>query len=432
MIGHFFINDTLENRISYYLIACFLITLPFDHFYSEWLLITFCMHTVISLKKIDFKRLKNKNIWIIASAFFLSLAAVSYSAYKSEGIKDSFQQLGILLFPASLSVSHLNLRKYKISLLKIFAITCTATILYLYADAFHTIYYFHLPWSSLLKKTFINQNFSAPIGLHATYLSMYATLSSSIFFYVYFKNSGGKNLKYILCIAVLFAGLVQLSSRSALIALAVIFLALVPLFLLDGKRKLLFLIISSVVSLLFIFLITRATSFRERVINDFENDLSEYKHPGDFLESRKMRWDLEWELVQQSIFVGYGTGSEKFILKEKYFENKFYRSYLAELNSHNQYLSFLLNTGIIGLILYLFILCYGIATALKNKDFLLMSFLTILVFVSISENILSVTKGVLFYAFFYSFFLFNIPHKISRNKADFKIKRQPKIDLQRL
>ena len=61
-----------------------------------------------------------------------------------------------------------------------------------------------------------------------------------------------------------------------------------------------------------------------------------------------------------------------------------------------------------------------------------MSFLAILVFVSISENILSVTKGVLFYAFFYSFFLFNGPYKIARNKVDFRIKRQPEIDLQRL
>ena len=345
MIRQLFINDTIENKISYYLIACFLVTLPFDHFYSEWLLIIFFIHTVINLKKTDFKRLENKNIWIIASVFFLSLLAVSYSAYKSEGIKDSFQQIGILLFPALLSVSHLNFRKYKISFLKIFAITCTATILYLYADAFYTIHYFHLPWWSVFKKAFINQNFSAPIGLHATYLSIYAALSISIFFFLYFKNSGKKNLKYIFCIAILFAGLVQLSSRSVLIASAAIFLVLVPLFLLDGKRKSSFLIISSVVFLLFIFLVTRATSFRERIINDFENDLSEYKHPGDFLESRKMRWDLEWKLVQQSIFVGYGTGSEKFILKEKYFENKFYRSYLAELNSHNQYLSFLLNTG---------------------------------------------------------------------------------------
>ena len=123
------------------------------------------------------------------------------------------------------------------------------------------------------------------------------------------------------------------------------------------------------------------------------------------------RWSLELELIEKFPFTGYGTGSEKDILKEKYFENKFYLSYLLELNAHNQYLSFLINTGIAGLLLYVYVLYFGFKEAIKRRDFLLLSFMIIIAVVSVSENILDVNKGILFYAFFYSFLLLSISKK---------------------
>ena len=181
----FLINDTFENKISYYLLACFLIALPFDHFYSEWLLIIFCIHTLIHLKKNNLHALRNKKIWIVASVFFLNAAAITFSNYQTEGYKDSVQQLGILLFPVFISLNNTDFGKYKFFLLEIFGLSCTITILYLYFDAFRIIHYFHLSWSSLFSGNFINHNFSAPVGLHATYLSMYAALSISTFLFLF-------------------------------------------------------------------------------------------------------------------------------------------------------------------------------------------------------------------------------------------------------
>ena len=114
--------------------------------------------------------------------FFLNAAAIAFSRYPTEGYIDAAHQLGILLFPVFISLNNTDFGKYKFQLLEIFGLSCTITILYLYFDALRTIHYFHLPWSSLLGRDFINHNFSAPIGLHATYLSMYAVLSMGIFF----------------------------------------------------------------------------------------------------------------------------------------------------------------------------------------------------------------------------------------------------------
>jgi hypothetical protein len=84
-----------------------------------------------------------------------------------------------------------------------------------------------------------------------------------------------------------------------------------------------------------------------------------------------------------------------------------------------------------GLLLYLYVLYYGFASAHRKKDFLLISFITIVTIVSVSENILDVSKGVLFYAFFYSFLLEGISYEQSEHETGIKVKRQPKIILKR-
>jgi hypothetical protein len=70
----------------------------------------------------------------------------------------------------------------------------------------------------------------------------------------------------------------------------------------------------------------------------------------------------------------------------------------------------MLNEGVIGLFLYLSVIIYGLSKAVRGKDFLLACFIIILIVVSFSENILDVSKGVLFYSFFFPLFLctFNV------------------------
>ncbi len=405
MKSFFFINDTLENKISYYLLACFLIALPFAHFYSDILLGCFALHTLIHLRKSCLAMLKKKPFWVISSLFFLNLIAVTYTNYPAEGLKNVSQQLGIFLFPFCFAVTELNLSKYKLSLLKIFAYTCTATIVYLYIAAFRTILFFYFPFSAIGRSSFINQNFSEPISLHATYLSMYVMLSVSTFFYIIFHGCNYKKWKYIFCMIILLAGLIQLSSRSVFICLCLIVIVVIPLFLLKGKTRLQFFIISLIAFIFIVPAIANVSSLKKRYLTDFENDLSENAVTTDFSETRMKRWSMEIRLIKQSPVIGYGYGSEKYLLKENYFKNKFYKSFLLEMNAHSQYLSFLINTGIIGLLMYLYVLFYGFSSAVKKKDFILISFLILVSIVSVSENILDINKGVLFFSFFYSLFM---------------------------
>ena len=167
-------KDGLTNRLSFYHLGLFLIALPFDRFYSELIFISFMLHTLIHLKKESLLQLRRKEIWILPSVFFISVICTLYSNNKAEAYSLWMRQLTILLFPLLLFLNPIDLRKYSQRILTAFAVTCTLVICYLFYDALKIIVFTNLPVKSLFSPAFTNHQFSAPVDIHATYLSLLA------------------------------------------------------------------------------------------------------------------------------------------------------------------------------------------------------------------------------------------------------------------
>jgi len=415
----FHINDSLQNKISYWLLACFLIALPYDHFYSELILVIFAVHTLIHLNKNRLKNIFTRPVLLVSAIFLLGAIGMLYSPDKPEAINVATRQLAILVFPVLLSLNELDLEKYKWRLLMAFGYSCTGVIIYLFGDALHTILYFHLPLSSLYSLAFMNHNFSLPIEMHATYLSLYVAFSISIFLYALSGKSVFKHKwLYIFCILMLSLGMLQLSSRAVFIALVLVINFVFPLMLFSGRKRLRFFVSALLVSALVFFVISNIDSFRFRYISELRKDLIDNAVVIEKTEPRMARWEATLELVKRAPMIGYGSGAEKELLKQMYFEKKFYNAYLNEFNAHNEYLSIQLKWGLVGLSLYCFILFAGARIALKRKYLLFTAFMVIIAVVSVSENILDLNKGIFFYAFFFSFFLLMNRSKISNNSAN--------------
>src|SRR6266496_5825468 len=117
----FIIKDNITNRISYYHLACFLISLPFDFFYSQLILISFAIHTIIHLKKERLHLLFGRNTLIPVSLYLLGLICICYSPDKTEGSNIAGRQSAMLFIPVLFAFNGLDLFKYKLPLLKIFA-----------------------------------------------------------------------------------------------------------------------------------------------------------------------------------------------------------------------------------------------------------------------------------------------------------------------
>ena len=397
----FSIKDTSENRISFYHLLIFLLTLPFDRFYSTAVLISFSIHSLIFFRRQQFRQLK-KEIIILQSAFFITFISSLYAPSFSEGWEIASRQLAIFIFPLLFSLTRLDLKKYSPLILTGFAAGCALTVVYLYYDAINVIIYNRLSLRELFSADFVNHNFSLPIEMHATYLSMMLAIAFIHLLHQLFTVKYKKLLLIIMCIVIL-AGLIQLGSKSVLIALLFIINIFFPLFVLSGKQRKKFFTVAAAVSVLLGMLIFSIDIFRTRYIRMLKNDLFAN---AAFTEqhSRMDRWDAAATLIKHSPLIGTGSGTETPLLKELYFERKIYDAYLGSLNAHNQYLSFLIISGVFGLLIYLGTLFWGLRRSLKRKDIMLISFIVLVITVSLSEDMLDVNKGIFFYAFFFSLF----------------------------
>lgn len=407
MSGLFRVNDTLTNKISYYHLMLLMASLPFDKFYSHLILISYGIHTLIHLSKKNIKPVFNLRMLALQSAFIITLFATVYTT----NTKGAFDEIGrravILVIPILFCLNPFDLKKYRDNLLLFFALVCTAAMLYLYIDALVTIRHFKLPYSMLFSGYFTNHNFSEPIGIHATFFSMQVGLALIFLLQMLLKEKAFNNrLLYLACAVVLTAGLVQLSSKSVFIALFLAINIAVPYFLLQGVKRRRYAMIATSLSVLLVAGILSSAAFRERYVTELAKDLSPAK-AGESIDSRLARWNVIIKLIEKKPVAGYGTGTELALLHDNFFTNRLYNSFLHNLNAHNQYLSFLLKSGVIGLLIYLGTLAFGLNISFQQKDLLLFVFILIITFVSFSENLLDVDKGICYYAFFYSFFIFS-------------------------
>ncbi len=399
----FFIEDSFANKITYYLLMLFLVSLPFDSFYSRVILVGLAIHMVIHFKRSGLQKLKNKNVFILSALYFVSLICSLYTTNSDEALFDLTKELGILLFPLIFAITALDIAKYKNQLLTAFSVTCILTVVFLYIKALQIIHYYHLPLSFLFSDNFLNHHFSEPIELHATYFSMYISMALIFLLQMFVKeNSSYKKFVLLAGSFILIAALIQLASRSVFMAMGIVACAF-PFFISRAKTRIGFIIAAIIILIGSVLFIEKNIFLKQRYVTDLKQDLDVIASD----EGRLVRWQAIQEIIFKKPFTGYGTGSEKQILKAKYLEKKLYNAYLLGMNTHNQYLGYILRAGIIGLLVYLFTLWFGFYRAIKNRDILFLGFMIIVAIVSVSENILDVNKGIFFYSFFFSFFLFS-------------------------
>jgi O-antigen ligase len=405
------IKDTLPNQISYYHLVLMMAMLPFDQFYSHVIFISFALHTLFFSQKEKFKELITLRNIVMQAVFFITLISLTYTKYPAAAGTDITRQLVILLFPVFFSLTSFNFNKYRDNLLLIFSIVCAATIVYLYLYAFYIIYYFKLPLKALFSDAFINHKFSAPINMHATFFSMQVVVA---LFYVSARLFKQQTILtkalYVITALILLAGIIQLGSKSIFVVMMLGILGAVPYFLIPARKRLRYVLITSIVTVLVAGGALSINSFKQRYVTGLETDLAKFTDYEN-VEPRVVRWKAALEVASKKPVIGYGAGSELNILGEKYFAKKMYISFVNRLNAHNQYLSFLLTTGIIGLLIYLITLYYGFEIAFRHRDMLFFIFMLTIAIVSVSESLLNAEKGVYFYSFFFSFFIFSTPAK---------------------
>ncbi|MFH4963793.1 O-antigen ligase family protein [Gaetbulibacter sp. M235] len=250
---------------------------------------------------------------------------------------------------------------------------------------------------------------------HFTYQGLW------IIFSIFFLSKQGlqkfklKKYKGLLLfgIAIILVGwLFLISSRMPIIAMVIAaFYVMFVLGRITIKSQLLLLLVTLLCLNISYFVFT---TFRVRVNEIFKNKFefpTETKNSYSYtsVNVRNGIYSCVLSLAKENLIFGVGVGDSQDELNKCYTNKIGAKIYTwKDYNTHNQYFFFLVASGLIGVVLFLALLYLHWKTATNRSNQIYLYFITIICLISLTENILSRSDGVMFFAFFSGLFLFNI------------------------
>ncbi|WP_435315032.1 O-antigen ligase family protein [Cellulophaga fucicola] len=391
----------MKNRIPGYLLFLCCLGLPFSYQLSTFFLLLFSVASLLlNSTLVNFKANMSFNEtlnfpWII---FGFPLMGFFFTNFK----EDSLDQL-VKYIPYFLtSVVYLFAKKeYRLLYRKQMTLGLitgvSLTVVYLLSVNFYNFYKSNDTLLELLSYKYTYNNFLRPIDSHPTYLGVIILISNYFISFV-IKNKAIKCFLFFLNIFALITLMSKVIIIGFLIQILMKFLSLTKL-----RTK----IIISLLAVSFAFFTLylyknhlKDVYFLQRFsielfwdVNSSNQGVSANGRVKD--DSRFSRWSAIWDKANDSLMFGYGSGSEEQILSEVYKEHSLLVSLQRNYNTHNQYLFYILEYGIIIALLFFSFLVVNFIFAFKRKDYFFVFFTFLLILICCFENYFNRTMGVL-------------------------------------
>ena len=356
---------------------------------------------------------KQKWIWVFSIPFLLTLIGFLYSEDTHLGGFMIEKRLSIFLFPILFfALSKWLNRSVVMDGIVLGGITsllgCFTQSLYLYQTGVGGTELFY---SDLL---------AYPLYGQAVYLSFMINTWIVLIVYQMINKEGviGKSkLVSIILIVVLLIFHFLLASRMSML---VLLLVAGLFFVFWGVRKIGMAKSIGILSISTLIVIAMAFIF-PKTLNRFRNvDKFEYNYENKSplnhfnAEYNELNWTgitvrlAIWNAIVEDLkfpeaFIGKGSGDVESTLLSSYTKRNFHLALEHNFNTHNQYLDFLLSTGVFGMLFLLGSMLLLLVYGLKTGNYVFAFFVVIVLFTMMTENILNRNMGIVFYAFVSSF-----------------------------
>lgn len=407
-------QETIKDKyhiLNVLTLACILIAtffLPLKTSLSNFGLIGLVITTFIAFGVSGFQKKGKLSFFILFSpmVFFLPLLwGWVYSPIQPEAFKEISKYVFLGLVPLLLfrkDIQATTFRKYaSMGLLAgavLSAVILIAINLYNYSKTD-----LQLHW--LLNNDFTGINFVEPFsGMHTIYMGIYYVMAIAI---LLFGNLKLRMLWRVLIFTILVLGIIFIASRISYF----ITVLLIGLYLIHNLSFKIFSMIATITIIIGVlsFSFLEQTYIYKKTVEgtewELQDNIGTYNTDNTFrVDSRYSRWKVALEAIKEKPILGFGGGTENEILLEKYKTNKMQNSINREYNAHNQFLGATLRFGIFGFLLMLVYFVRNSITAFKYQNLLFLSFLTILFWSFMIENVLDRNMGINFVALFGTLF----------------------------
>lgn len=388
--GHF---KTIEKfKESIFLLCVFVLPL------SNTFLI-FCFVALLLICLVDFfKSSGNKatmEVLLPSALLLLSILSLFYTEYLDDGIKKTLKNLAFVLVPACFffgNFSNKLITRAKSVFLYSWVLFCIIALIVLAYN-----------WFSLADERHF-YNF-IQTSIYHNYMPQDAMYINTALIFLLFSNS---RAWFKLCVSAMFLSvLIFFGVRLGLLT----FFAITITYILLSFKKLVTiknLGFGSLLLILAFFLVNSNPYTKDKIYDSLaklgfsqtSTSVSEIGENYHNISLRASMWSTSLELILEKPIIGYGVGSEKRVLHEKNIAKK---KDIPVFHSHNQFLSIALQYGILGLLIFVFILVFIFWKSIHHIHYILISF--ILVISMITDSYLDIQQGIIYFAFLGSFIL---------------------------
>ncbi|MBQ4801408.1 O-antigen ligase family protein [Aquimarina sp. MMG015] len=396
------------DRTNIYLILLLLIvlTLPITYNLNSLSVILLSMFFFIDSKENLYKKYeilrKHKVFWAMTLYFFIQVFGLIYTENLKEGLKEVQALIPFLVLPMVILSEKISSTQRK-KILLIFKYWILLLLLFL--SVYH---YFYLgrPISS-----FANFGFTI-LEISPFYFSgfIYLAIITIVF---ELKRKSFKSIYLYIELGTFLAFITLLGMR---IFIIIILVALVLFVLKTLKnlaiKKKIAILISIPLLLMLLFLITpsmgnKIKRFSRTIDFDLETIITKNKitYGRNTIEYRILKAYASFNIIKENLVLGVGTGDQLDLLYKEYEKLGFKAGIKEKYNSHNQYLTEGLKTGVLGSAIFCFMLFVILKKGIQQNDELLY-FSTFIIIICLIESFLSRQHGIIFTAFFVAI-LFN-------------------------
>lgn len=376
-----------------------------------------------------FKETKKRSLFLFFVIIFWVMAlycTILYSLEFSPGIRYFEKSINIIVIPFVILYCFPKLNKKIIKLLlKIYVISCTLFVFYLFAIIFENLSIEYLPElnnGNLIEK--INIILKAPrseilwyglkteeknkLIIHKTYFSLNLSFAIIIALYLFLKknNSFKSNIYWVLSCFIMALPILYFFSIINIIVLIIALGVLITLKIKTKKLKFISLILYLgclifSTNLFFNYikknddiLHKSVTSKLNFVLEGLNISETSKKH----IDTRALINDCSKNLFFKKPIFGYGLGEQHIHLSGCYAQNK--KFFLVEMNynTHNFYYFLLLSGGFFVFLPFIYMIYYLFKHAFISKNYLLIIFLSLVFLNLFIENLLSRINGILFFS----------------------------------
>lgn len=394
------------------LFSAYALALPLSLNVANGLLVLILVYSLVSLATKTHRpsKIAIQSALLFISFFVIQVIALTYTNDTLSGTWELLNKSGLFVFPLILVAFPPLSRKIFERVLLCFVAGCLITGSICFVASL--INYYRIGAVSWLSYSWLSKQ----MDFHPAYLSLYMCFSFFIIIYMLVQHWKTYQvwIKIIGIIALLFCSYMIIMLGARLVGVT-FFGLLFTSFLIWMQQKKLLLLGTLVISLLALTLWSLMSSFfvtRYRMNKIVGIQTHNYEH-NFFLninDPRGQIWESSFEALQKMPLWGYGIADEvERVLMPIYISKKYETPIDLKANTHNQFLQTLLATGYLGLLILLSNLLITLYLSWRKKMYLYTLFLLLMLIPMLTESMLEVAHGVLFFAFFnslcYSFML---------------------------